>query len=194
MSGEARRAQILDVTRDLVYERGFHDVTIDGVARRAGITRPVVYGHFTDLSGLLEALVQREGDRALAQLARVIPQAGGAGDPVELLTESLQAWLEAVRDEPATWRMVLTPPEGAPEALHAAIADARTQTAGQLERIAAPELARRAGRASPDPELTARLLQSFSEEAARLLLLDPERYTVERLMAHARWVLAQFGA
>ena len=72
--------------------------------------------------------------------------------------------------------------------------EARTETARQLEQIAAPELASRAGRSSPDPELTARLLQNFSEEAARLLLSDPDRYSVERLVSHARWVLGQFGA
>ena len=61
MTAEQRREQILDVTRAIVDERGFHAVTIDGVAREAGITRPVVYGHFDDLPGLLHALIEREG-------------------------------------------------------------------------------------------------------------------------------------
>ena len=39
---------------------GFHAVSIEAVAREAGITRPIVYGHFDDLGGLLEALVERE--------------------------------------------------------------------------------------------------------------------------------------
>lgn len=193
MTAAQRREQILDVTRTIVDERGFHAVTIDGVAREAGITRPVVYGHFNDLPGLLHALIEREGDRATVQLETVLPQPAPGGDPVELLVGALEEWLEAVREAPATWRMVLMPPEGAPAELHEGIAESRAEAALHLQRLAAPELASGAGQASPDPELTARLLQSLSEEAARLLLSDPERFPIERLVRHARWVLGQFG-
>ena len=191
MTAEQRREQILDVTRDIVDEHGFHAVTIDGVARAAGITRPVVYGHFDDLPGLLHALIEREAERATAQLEAALPRPAPGGDPIELLVGALEDWLEAVRAEPATWRMVLMPPEGAPKELHEGIAQSRAEAALHLQRLAAPELA--AGRASPDPELTARLLQSFSEEAARMLLSDPKRFPIERLVEHARWVLKQFA-
>jgi hypothetical protein len=109
---------------------------------------------------------------------------------VELLVGALEEWLEAVREAPATWRMVLMPPEGAPAELHEGIAESRAEAALHLQRLATPELA---GETSPDPELTARLLQALSEEAARLLLNDPERFTIERLVKHARWLLSQFG-
>jgi hypothetical protein len=46
-------------------------------------------------------------------------------------------------------------------------------------------------RPSPDPQLTARLLSALSDEAARLLLSDPEQYPLERLMRHAEWLLHQ---
>ena len=193
MTAEQRREQILDVTHAIVDERGFHAVTIDGVAREAGITRPVVYGHFHDLPGLLHALIAREADRATAQLAAVLPQPAPGGDPVELLVGALEEWLEAVREAPATWRMVLMPPEGAPVELHEGIAESRAEAALHLQRLATPELASGGGAASPDPELTARLLQALSEEAARLLLGDPERYPIERLVTHARWLLRQFS-
>jgi AcrR family transcriptional regulator len=70
--------QLLDVTKEIVGEQGFHAVSIEAVARRAGITRPVVYEHFGDLKGLLEALVEREGARALAQLAAILPSVRSA--------------------------------------------------------------------------------------------------------------------
>ena len=73
LSGAQRRAQLLDTTKAIVGERGFHAVSIDAVARRAGITRPVVYDHFDDLAGLLNALVEREGARAVSQLVELIP-------------------------------------------------------------------------------------------------------------------------
>ena len=153
----------------------------------------MVYGHFDDLPGLLHALVEREGDRATAQLEAVLPRPVPGGNPVELLAACLEDWLEAVREAPATWRMVLMPPEGAPPELHEGIAESRAEAALHLQRLATPELASGAGETSPDPELTARLLQALSEEAARLLLNDPERFTIERLVKHARWLLSQFG-
>jgi hypothetical protein len=50
------------------------------------------------------------------------------------------------------------------------------------------------GRASPDPELTALTLSSLSDDAARMLLTEPERYPVERLLEHAGWLLDQLLA
>ena len=38
------------------------------------------------------------------------------------------------------------------------------------------------------------MLSAFADEAARLLLTEPERYPAERLLAHARWVLDQLPA
>jgi hypothetical protein len=42
---------------------------------------------------------------------------------------------------------------------------------------------------SPDAELTAHALSAMADEAARLMLLDPDRYPPERLLDHARWLL-----
>src|SRR5204862_8152773 len=77
MRAAERRQQLLDTTLDLVVERGFHAVTIEAVAQGAGVTRPIVYKQFTHLSGLVEALIDREEDRAISQLARAIPNIPG---------------------------------------------------------------------------------------------------------------------
>ena len=115
MTGAERRAQILDVTQALVAEHGFHQISIEAVGRAAGITRPVVYGHFGDLEGLLSALIDRVAERASEQLATVLPRAGSGESPGDQLLASLRSYLEAVRADPLTWRLVLMPPEGAPE-------------------------------------------------------------------------------
>jgi AcrR family transcriptional regulator len=191
LSAGARREQLLDATKAIVARDGFHAVSIEAVAREAGITRPIVYGHFEDLPGLLEALVEREGARALGQLAAVLPGDLAAGDPRELLVAAFHGYLEAVRADPGTWRLVLMPPEGAPAVLREHVARGRAAVLARLAEAVRPGLG--AGRESPDPELTARMLSATADEAARLLLTDPERYPVERLAAHARWVLGQVG-
>ncbi len=187
MPAEARLEQLLDVTKAIVAERGFHAVSIEGVAREAGISRPIVYGHFHDLPGLLDALVRREGARALGQLAEVLPPALAQGDPEERLAAALGGYLEAVRGDPATWRLVLVPHEGAPAVLHEAISRGREAVVTQL----AAALGGERGLRAPDPELAAHLLSALADEAARLLLADPERYPPERVLALARWCLAR---
>jgi AcrR family transcriptional regulator len=191
MTASERREQLLDATKAIVSEQGFHAVSIEAVARRAGITRPVVYGHFHDLPGLLEALVARESARALAQLAVVLPRDLSAGDPAQTLHAALRGYLEAVQADPATWRLVLMPPEGAPDVLREHIERGRTAVVAQLAEAVGPGLV--PGRESPDPELTARTLSALSDESARLLLTDPGRYPPERILSHARWLLGQLS-
>jgi len=191
MQARERREQLLDATKAIVARRGFHAISIEAVAREAGITRPIVYGHFHDLPGLLEALVERETARALAQLVTVLPGDLGAGDARATLLAALRGYLEAVRDDPETWRLVLMPPEGAPPILHDHIARGRTAVVEHLARSVGPGLG--PGRASPDPELFARTLSAISDEGARLLLTDPERYPVERIVAFAGWLMEELA-
>src|SRR3954452_17673787 len=154
MTGEQRREQLLDATKAIAVEDGFHAVSIEAVARRAGITRPIVYGHFDDLGGLLEALVEHETVRALTQLP----------DSFDDLLGALTAYLEAVRADPDTWKLVLVPQEGAPRLLHQRIAAGR---AAVVERLAQ---SLPAGSSLPDPELAAHMLSAYADEAARLTL------------------------
>jgi AcrR family transcriptional regulator len=187
MPAQERREQLLDAAKRVVEEHGFHRVSIEAVAREAGITRPIVYGHFQDLAGLLEALIARESERALSQLARVLPT-DLFGDPRETLLAALRGYLEAVREDPGTWRLVLMPQEGAPQALHEAINAGRTAVIAQLATAMGPGLG---NEPPPDPELAARMLSAFADEAARLLLTDPGRYPVDRILAQAEWGLGQ---
>jgi AcrR family transcriptional regulator len=177
MSAQARREQLLDAAKAVVADHGFHGVSIEAVARGAGVTRPIVYRHFRDLGALLDALIERETLRALMQLREVLP----AG--VDDLVSAFEGYLRAVRSDPITWRLVLVPPEGAPALLRERIAAGRAAVVQQLAAAVGP----RAG--SPDPELTAHALSAVADEAARLMLADPDAFPPERLIAHARWLL-----
>ncbi len=191
MSAPARREQLLDVTGEIVTEQGFHAVSIQAVARRAGISRPIVYEHFGDLPGLLEALVQREMARALAQISETALGDLSKGDPAGLMLESLSRYLSAVERHPATWRLVLMPSEGAPESLRKSIARGRATVLDSLTNAVRPVL--RGDGQAPDPELTARILSAMADEYARLHLTDPSRFAAERLLAHAAWWIDHTG-
>ena len=189
MSAEARREQLLDVTTELVGDDGFSGVTIEAVARAAGITRPIVYEHFGDLSGLLDAVIDREMNRALSQVSETALVPLTDGPPVDLMIESLRSYLHTVRSHPATWRLVLTPPEGSPPLLRKRIAAGRAEVLAGLIASVRPAIAEE--ERSPDAEITARMLSALADEYARLVLSDPKRYNPKRLLEHARWILEQ---
>ena len=187
MSGADRREQLLDATKAIVDRAGFHAVSIEAVAREAGITRPIVYSHFHDLPGLLEALVEREGDRAVDQLSAFTPAEVGEDDPREVLLAAMRAYVETAERDPVTWRLVLMPPEGAPELLRERIAQGRAAVVAQLAAAVQPLLV--AGDEQPDPELTALMLSTLADQVVRLRLTQPELYSRERLLAQTRWFL-----
>jgi AcrR family transcriptional regulator len=193
MTGDARREQILDTTEAIVEADGWHAVSIDRVAREAGITRPVVYTHFGDLDGLLNALVDRANARTLEALGRIVPREPEEDSPGEFLEGALRRFLETVREDPVTWRLALLPPESAPSLLGERIARDRATMIGRLATIVSPWLPPGADGFEPDPELVAHAFVAVAEEAARLVLADPEGARIERILAHVRRLFLQFG-
>jgi AcrR family transcriptional regulator len=185
-----RRRRLLDAALDVVDDRGFHRLTVEAVARRAGVTRPVVYDLFGDLDALLLALAEREEAVALGTLAAIVPDDTSGQDPDELLATTIEAFLDAVRRGPRTWRLVLRPPEGTPPALRERIAASRRGLAGHVSRLLEWGLERRGGPHGLDHEILARLLIAAAEDAARLTLAHPRRFPPARLGRAARSVLA----
>jgi AcrR family transcriptional regulator len=192
MSASARRDQLLDVTTDLVARAGFHSASIEAIARRAGITRAVVYQHFGDLQALLEEVIERETHRALVQVSETTLSDLSEGEPIELMLESLRSYLHAVQNHPTTWRLILMPPQGAPEILHKSITRGRSMVLARMTDAVRPALARNGS--EPDAELTARLLSAIADEYAKLVLTDGHRFSPERLLRHARWWLSHAWA
>ncbi len=189
LSAIARRDQLLDVAARLITERGFHGLSIEAIAAAAGVTRATVYLHFKDLQALLETVIEREISRALAQFSETALTPLDQGEPRTLMLEALDAYLHAVVSQPTTWRLVLMPAKGAPPSLRRTLAAGRAAALARLSAAVAPLVA--GSPDLPDAELTARILSAMSDEYARLVLADPRRYSIERLLDHARWWLRQ---
>jgi AcrR family transcriptional regulator len=187
LSGPQRRDQILAATEALAGRAGFHALSMEAVARAAGVTRPVVYGHFGDLPGLVDALLDRVTEEALAQLEEVMPDRLPIESTRDALLAAVRGYLEAVRAHPHTWRLILMPPEGAPDTLRARVTAAREEVFARLEASLREGFAE--GRGSPDPEITAHMASAYSDELARLVLTEPARYPIERLMEHTTWMV-----
>lgn len=180
MRADERREQILDVAHDIVDGEGFHAATLARIADAAGVTRPVLYQHFGDLGGLFVALIDREADRAATQFAEAISEPAEQPDDDPFM-HAFDGALRAIDVHPATWRLFLLPPEGAPPELHRRVALAQDAVRGyltqQLLRLF-PDL--------PDPDYTARIIHAVGREMLCLRLTDPDDATPERLRSVVR--------
>src|SRR5689334_16081661 len=105
LSPEQRREQILDVVLEIISTEGVAAVSIDAVARRIGVTRPVVYGQFTDSNDMLRASLKREEQLALAQIMDAIPGQGDE-DPASSFHHVFDAYLRGVAEAPHRWRAI----------------------------------------------------------------------------------------
>jgi AcrR family transcriptional regulator len=194
MPADERRDQLLDAALHTALNQGFAAVTMDRVARAAGVTRPVVYGLFADRGTLLAALLERETQRARAALAPAlppVPEPGADVDPTELLVEGLGAYLQAASAAPDTWRLVLFPAEGAPPELQAAVTASREEALEQIRRLLVWGIGATGPTSKPplDVEIFARMLVGLAEGAARMVLDEPDLWTVERFTTFTRQML-----
>lgn len=68
MTAFARREQLVEVGRALFASKGFDATSVEEIASRAGVSKPVVYEHFGGKEGLYAVVVDREVHALLGSL------------------------------------------------------------------------------------------------------------------------------
>ena len=81
MTGRERREQLVHVGRSLFAEKGFDGTSIEEIAARAKVSKPVVYEHFGGKEGLYAVVVDREMGDLLDRLTRRCPAGTRASWP-----------------------------------------------------------------------------------------------------------------
>ncbi|HYB25881.1 MAG TPA: TetR/AcrR family transcriptional regulator [Solirubrobacteraceae bacterium] len=190
MSPEQRREHLIDAALEVILERGYARISIEAIARAAGITRPVVYDHFPNLNRLLHAVIEREERISLEQLAHVVPEDPGDERPRDVLAGGVGRFLQAVTTRPATWRLILLPLEGTPPIVREHVEVGRSQVLERIKRHVQWAIDRGELPRQLDVELTARAIRDFCEQAGRMVLTDPESYPPERYERYAQDFLA----
>ncbi|MGI8408196.1 MAG: TetR/AcrR family transcriptional regulator [Actinomycetota bacterium] len=131
MTGQERRAQLLDIGRSLFAERGYEAASVEEIAQRAHVSKPVVYEHFGGKEGLYAVVVDREVSKLLSHISRAL----GATHPRAILEQAALAFLSYIEEEPDGFRILLrdSPVAGATGTLASVISDIATQVEYILE-------------------------------------------------------------
>jgi AcrR family transcriptional regulator len=104
MRGPERRAQLLHVARKVFGGHGFHTVTMDTVAREAGVTKPILYDHFPSKRELYLALL--EADLALLRERLDAALSAPTGNR-ERIRASFQAYFDFVDEHAEGFRLLM---------------------------------------------------------------------------------------
>ncbi|HEX4251419.1 MAG TPA: TetR/AcrR family transcriptional regulator [Pseudonocardia sp.] len=137
MTGTARREQLIEVARELFAERGFDGTSIEEVAQRGQVSKPVVYEHFGGKEGLYAVVVDREMRRLLDRIVSAL----SAGHPRELLLQAADAFLGYIDENAGGFRVLVrdSPASGGSGMFSSLLGD----IAGQVEHVLGREFALR---------------------------------------------------
>src|SRR5947208_3434938 len=102
MTGVQRRRQLLDIGRELFAQKGFEATSIEEIAARADVSKPVVYEHFGGKEGLYAVVVDREMEALLGRFTSALT----AGHPRQLVEQAALALLTYIEDETDGFRVL----------------------------------------------------------------------------------------
>jgi AcrR family transcriptional regulator len=96
LSAAARRTQLIEVGRAVFAQRGYDGASVEEIAERARISKPIVYEHFGGKEGLYAVIVDREMDYVVTRISESI----AAGSPRERVERAAITFLIYVKDHP----------------------------------------------------------------------------------------------
>ena len=117
LTKDERRTRILDAAAEVFAERGYDAASIDEIAEKAGITKPVIYDHFSSKRELHISLLEIHNEELLAFMAARVGEETTAEGRLEA---GFGAFFEFVETHPYAWRNIMRDPTPAdPEIVEA---------------------------------------------------------------------------
>jgi AcrR family transcriptional regulator len=131
MTARARREQLLEVGRSLFAEKGFEGTSVEEIASRADVSKPVVYEHFGGKEGMYAVIVDREVQALLGALSGALAE---RGHPKQLVERAALALLGYIENSPDGFRILVrdSPVAQASGTFSSLIGDVATQVEGLL--------------------------------------------------------------
>ncbi len=103
MAAADRRAAILDAARMAFAEGSYHEVSLDSVAERAGVSKALLYEHFDSKRELYVAMLEMHTQDLVGRIGSAVA-AAEPGEP--RLLAGLNAFLDFVQDRRGGWRVI----------------------------------------------------------------------------------------
>jgi AcrR family transcriptional regulator len=127
MSRPERERQMLDVAEEVFGERGYRAASMDEIAERCGVSKPMLYEYFGSKDGLLLACVARSQEELREVTGKAIE---GVTEPREVLWRGMVAYFSFVDSHRRSFAMLAKEPlAGAPDTADAIEAIRRQQSA-----------------------------------------------------------------
>jgi len=104
LTGEERRAAILDAALEVFSKRGYHATSIDDIAREGGVSKALIYEHFASKHDLYGELLEQHAGELFSVLAEAISEAGTTASA--RLAEGFEAFYGFVEEHGVAWRML----------------------------------------------------------------------------------------
>ena len=104
LTAEERRAAILQSALGVFADRGYHASSIDDIARQGGISKALIYEHFSSKQELYAELLEQHAGVLFERLAAGIAEAGREGSA--RLAVGVDAFYGFVEDHRVAWRML----------------------------------------------------------------------------------------
>jgi AcrR family transcriptional regulator len=104
MSASERRTQLVDVGKQVFAELGYDGASVEEIAARARVSKPIVYEHFGGKEGLYAVVVDRETSRLLDMITTRLGPGIGAREQVYA---SAMAFLDYIEDDPDGFRVLI---------------------------------------------------------------------------------------
>ena len=98
MTGPERREQLIAVGRKLFADKGFEATSVEEVASRANVSKPVVYEHFGGKEGLYAVVVDREIQSLLGGVTEALASSGTSRQLIERAALALLDYIEGSTD------------------------------------------------------------------------------------------------
>jgi len=98
MTGKERREQLLAVSRKLFAEKGFEGTSVEEIAARAQVSKPVVYEHFGGKEGIYAVVVDREIEMLTGALTEALELGGHPKAVLERTALALLTYIESNTD------------------------------------------------------------------------------------------------
>jgi AcrR family transcriptional regulator len=100
----ARRAQLLGVALEVFVEQGYHAASMDDIAERAGVSKPVLYQHFPGKLDLYRALLANSRDEIIEGVRQAL---ASTSDNSERVRAAMALWFDYVADHGMAFRLVI---------------------------------------------------------------------------------------